>query len=350
MMLYCYGAFTTTTLKLLNCVSVCEILPAGVASALSECAETTEVLFFAGGVTCSPLGWQFPIWLLFLVLIALPAATVVIWLIRRLLPASHGIGMWAQSLRYPPMPVAAALRDCMTAPFVPRHWHWAAVLVLQRLMMVSVAVFLTTGLTISVGTCFISVWYLLFQVACRPYREDWVNSLAMVTCLCLVGISVLSSASSVFTTIGFDPSGTPLAHLVQQFDILMLVLLCLPLLVFGCHYAGNQPSLRRCSNSNGEGEVRARSGSGSIAALTALSSQGGLLSVAGVQIEGGLASAREQDARRQLLEEENRCLRQQLAQLEQDISALTEKNSAPAAAATGGVAAARGREGTGIRL
>ena len=40
-----------------------------------------------------------------------------------------------------------------------RHWHWAAVLVIQRLLMVSVSVFVNNDIGVSIGMMLVSLWY-----------------------------------------------------------------------------------------------------------------------------------------------------------------------------------------------
>jgi hypothetical protein len=128
-----------------------------------------------------------------------------------------------------------AVSACTTAPFRSRHWHWAAVLVIQRLVMVSVSVFVNIDVGVSIGVMLISIWFLLFQLQCQPYRLAWVNSLASIACMCLVTLTVLNSAAPVFVSVGFDPVDTPLQLVQDELEILMLMLLFLPPLFWLYH-------------------------------------------------------------------------------------------------------------------
>ena len=118
-------------------------------------------------------------------------------------------------------------------PFVERHWHWMAVVVLQRLLMVLVSVFINTDVAISLGIMLISLYFLLCQLLAKPYSTDWVNTLQLVANTCLLGLTILNSTTSVFLSVGFEPIGTPLERIQRQSDILMFVLLVVPPISFG---------------------------------------------------------------------------------------------------------------------
>ena len=67
-------------------------------------------------------------------LIAMPLVPVVVWLLCHLMPSESGIGKWARRQRCPQHLVMRAVKENGTEAFAPTHWHWAAVLALQRLV------------------------------------------------------------------------------------------------------------------------------------------------------------------------------------------------------------------------
>jgi hypothetical protein len=162
MFLYCYSSVTSAVFQLMNCTSVCS----------NHNNECQDVLFYAGNEDCDFAGWQFVLILLF-VLVLLPVIPVLVWVLKSL-PSSWKISSYVTSLGiriastsvFKAMklsPIAEASRASATAPYKPRHWHWAALLVLQRLGMVSIGVFFEEGVETSVGMMCISAWFLMFQ-------------------------------------------------------------------------------------------------------------------------------------------------------------------------------------------
>ena len=67
-------------------------------------------------------------------LVALPLVPVVLWLPCHFMPSGSAIGKWARRQRAPQHIVMRAVKENGTEPFVSTHWHWAAVLALQRLV------------------------------------------------------------------------------------------------------------------------------------------------------------------------------------------------------------------------
>jgi hypothetical protein len=95
MLLFSYGGFVDTVFRLLNCVPVCTAVRAGgLYSQTSDCTQTTSVLFYAGGEECG--GWQFPIWLLLLLVFALPLFPTLLWIALYTFPSSWCASSWVQ--------------------------------------------------------------------------------------------------------------------------------------------------------------------------------------------------------------------------------------------------------------
>ena len=78
-------------------------------------------------------------------------------------------------------------------PFVGSHWYWPAVLVAQRLIMVSVTVFVNDASLISDGVTLVAFFGLVVQLLAQPYRVQWVNTLQTVASACLVSLTIFAS-------------------------------------------------------------------------------------------------------------------------------------------------------------
>jgi hypothetical protein len=112
MLLFSYGSFSAVVFRLLHCVPVCNLAPAGQFTGnAAECTVATSVLFYAGEVKCG--SWQWPYWLLLLIVFVVPAAPTLLWIVRRVLPSSWYAGRWAASVRCPywmrPMQIFTAM-------------------------------------------------------------------------------------------------------------------------------------------------------------------------------------------------------------------------------------------------
>jgi predicted outer membrane repeat protein len=225
MLLYCYTMVTGSVIKLLHCVDV------------EDFAEGPQQrLFFAGKEPCDFLGWQLPILILLGVLVMLPTLPVTIWVLQHALPPSWETAMWisASERRMRAMEhiaVIEALVASMAAPFNAEHWHWGALLVLQRLLMVSVGTFLNVVMEASLGMVFVALWFMLLHVYSAPYKSQQANTVQAVASVCLLGITILNSIPSGFTSTGFDPAGT-LDYLEATVYAIMFSLLLVPLLAW----------------------------------------------------------------------------------------------------------------------
>jgi hypothetical protein len=125
-----------------------------------------------------------------------------------------------------------AIRGHVLEPFVPEQSHWAAVLMLQRLLTVACHALASSELQSELGVVIISVWFLLLQALVQPYRINWVNRIQLLSCWCLVMLTVLNIATnSVFVSLGVDVARTPLHHLAVTGNWMMFVLLWPPIIV-----------------------------------------------------------------------------------------------------------------------
>jgi hypothetical protein len=135
-----------------------------------------------------------------------------------------------------------AIVEYAAQPFAPANWHWASVLVLQRLMTAMCAALSTTGVESSVTVALISLLFLLLHLLVQPYRSNWVNILQGCANVCLVVLAILNSASGAFLSTGFDPhaDGSPtLQHFQTALEVLMLFTLFPTPLVYIWHMSAS---------------------------------------------------------------------------------------------------------------
>jgi predicted outer membrane repeat protein len=234
MLLYCYGGVTSAVFELLYCVDVC--------TSPGNSETCSSVLFYSGNTECA-MRWQLPIWILLAVIVMFPALTVIVWVLqesfvkpwkiaRCLRSTGSRIGSTAVARKFADSAVVRALGASVNEPFKAEHWHWAALLVLQRLLMVSVGNFVKISTAVSVGMSFVSACFLLVHVYAKPYKHQHANVTQTIASLCLLGITILNSVPSGFASSGFDPVGTPLDGLDVAVRTIMFVLLLIPLAVW----------------------------------------------------------------------------------------------------------------------
>jgi hypothetical protein len=235
LMLLSFSVISNATLKLLNC----------------ERVGNDRVLFYAGATKCGP--WQLLVYLLLLMLLLVPLAPVVVQLLC-LLPPSWSMAKWARTKHWPQHSVMQAIRRHATEPFEHEQRHWAAVLMLQRLLTVACHALSSSELQSALGVAIVSVWFLLLQALVRPYRKRWVNRLQLLSGWCLVMLTVLNSASSsVFVSVGVNVQRTPFAGLERGADWLMFLLLWPPVVMLLLCTSGlaKQSSCRCCKPRRG---------------------------------------------------------------------------------------------------
>jgi hypothetical protein len=248
LLLFTYISFASQAIRLLNCVHVGDL----------------HVLRYAGEQSCDFFGWQAPVVLLVAVLVLLPFIPVIRWLLNHrwarfqwLHPLHSFMELFASrdKLSYVVVEYAAQ-------PFVPANWHWASVLVLQRLLTAMCAALSTTGIESSVTVALVSLLFLLLHLLAQPYRSKWVNILQGCANVCLVVLAILNSASGAFLSTGFNPhaDGSPtLRHFQTALEVLMLLTLFPTPLVYIWHMSAF-PTCRCCIPRGGKRRERQQAG------------------------------------------------------------------------------------------
>jgi hypothetical protein len=150
LLLFTFTSFSEATLRLLNCIRID--------------GHTKDVLFYAGGTECDSTGWQLPLYVLLTMLVSIPLLPVCTWALCNS-PSSWAISKWARQLEVTSThSLLHAVGVRAVEPFVGHHWHWAAVLALQRLLTVMCQSLVQEGVVASVGITSVSFCFALFQV------------------------------------------------------------------------------------------------------------------------------------------------------------------------------------------
>jgi hypothetical protein len=185
-----------------------------------------SVLFYAGQTACPPhyIHWQAIIMLLFVLLTLLPFLPVCMWVLCRL-PSSWRIAKWDRDLRWPQQLMMRAIKDNATEPFTSEHWHFTALLALQRLATVLCRTFATEVVEASLVVSMISMFFLVLHMIARPYRVGWVNTLQLIASLCLVCLSMFETVLSAFISATYTIKGSPLEALCHRISYFMALLL-----------------------------------------------------------------------------------------------------------------------------
>jgi len=146
------------------------------------------VLFLAGATECG--GWQAPLYLLMLALVALPGVPLLVFCARQL-PEHWWLAQKAAAASYPAHPTAQALRAALTKAFAEEYWHWPALLALQRLLMVATPIFISDTLKSSIALAFVAFFMQNLQLSFAPYANADVNKLQKLASDCLLALAVL---------------------------------------------------------------------------------------------------------------------------------------------------------------
>jgi hypothetical protein len=205
LLLVAYATLTTTTLQLLRCIP----MPDG-----------KRVLFLAGATDCSYFGWQLPLYVLMLALVALPAAPLLVFGARRL-PPHWQLAKKAEAARFPASPTAQALRAALTKPFAEEYWHWPALLALQRLLMVATPILFSDTLASSVILAFIAFFMQNLQLSFTPYANADVNKLQKLASDCLLALALLNIPQRALSQASVDVDSAAQAPLKQVCDKLV---------------------------------------------------------------------------------------------------------------------------------
>jgi hypothetical protein len=171
--------------------------------------------------------------LLFVVSILLPLVPVCVWVLCRL-PSSWRVTKWAWNQQWPQQLMMRALKDNATEPFTPKHWHFTALLALQRLATVMCRTFATEAVEASLSVTMVSMFFLILQMIARPYRVGWVNTLQLIASISLVLLSILETVFSAFVSATYTINGSPLEAIGHRISYLMALLL-LPAPVYLLH-------------------------------------------------------------------------------------------------------------------
>jgi hypothetical protein len=210
-----YASLSHAALKLLRCQPV----------------GNQVVLFYAGETDCHLhyAHWQAAAMLLFVVLVLLPLLPICVWILHTKLPPSWWVVKWVRGQRWQttkPQLVIPAIKQYATEPFVAEHWHFAAVLALQRLSTVTCRTFAREAVEASLAVTMVSMCFLGFQMLARPYRVEWINALQLCASFCLVLLSILETVFSAFNSAAFTIEDSPLnafGHRVSYFMAALLI-------------------------------------------------------------------------------------------------------------------------------
>jgi hypothetical protein len=205
-----YASLTQAALKLLRCTSI----------------DGHRVLFYAGQTACPShyAHWQAVIMLLFMVSILLPLVPACVWVLCRL-PSSWRVTKWAWNQQWPQQLMMRALKDNATEPFRSEHWHFTALLALQRLVTMMCRTFATQAIEASLSVTMVSTVFLILQMVARPYRIGWVNTLQLIASFSLVLLSMFETVFSAFVSATYTIEGSPLEAMGHRISYLMALLL-----------------------------------------------------------------------------------------------------------------------------
>ena len=201
-------AFTTllmTTFKLLHCVPV----------------GSEAVVFRAAGVLCDKW-WRTPLFFVAAALL-LPMAAA---LAARASPAA---ALWWAARPWQRKAWAKAVATKMRAPFVCDCWHWAAVLALQRLVVVAVYAFVSETASRSVCQAFVMLCFLVLHTGCRPFAQPVVQHVQTALLIVLTLVAVLNVPLAVLQTGAFATiSSNPMDGIADRLNAAEAVLLVAP--------------------------------------------------------------------------------------------------------------------------
>jgi hypothetical protein len=218
LLLVAYATLTTTTLQLLSCTT----MPGD---------GGKRVLFLAGATECG--GWQAPLYLLMIALVAIPAVPLLVFGARHM-PPHWWLAQKARVAQFPAQPTAQALRSSLTKAFSDEYWHWPALLALQRLLMVAIPIFITNVLQSSLALAFVTFFMQNLQLSFTPYANADVNKLQKLASDCLLALAMLNIPQRSLQQASVDvdsPTELPLNRVCDRLDDVMALFLLAPLLL-----------------------------------------------------------------------------------------------------------------------
>jgi hypothetical protein len=201
-------AFTTlliTTFKLLHCVSVGD----------------ERVIFRAAGFSCDQW-WRAPLFLIAVILL-LP---VVVTLTAR---ASPAVSAWCAARPWQRTTWATPLVAKLQAPFVGGCWHWAAMLALQRLVVVGVYTFVGETVSRAVSQVLVMGCSLMLHTASRPFVHPASQHVQTALLVTLTLVAVINAPLATLQTSAVEPLPlSPMHGIADQLKVAEAVLLVFP--------------------------------------------------------------------------------------------------------------------------
>jgi hypothetical protein len=125
-----------------------------------------------------------------------------------------------------------AVQQHAAEPFTEAHWHWTAVLTLQRLATVMFRSLASERVVASLGVTIISFFLVVLQLLAHPYRLKRTNRLQLTAAVCLTLLSTLNLVQSAISSAGLDAEQVSSLVGLGCLDGIMLALLFPPPLLF----------------------------------------------------------------------------------------------------------------------
>ena len=127
---------------------------------------------------------------------------------------------------------AQAVARKLQAPFVGGCWHWAAVLALQRLVVVALYAFVNEAADRAVCQTFVMVCFAMLHVGSRPFVQPAVQHVQTALLSVLVLIAGLNAPLAILQTGAFTgitaTSANPVYSIKGRLQTAEAVLLVVP--------------------------------------------------------------------------------------------------------------------------
>jgi hypothetical protein len=129
---------------------------------------------------------------------------------------------WRRLIR---QPMVLAVQQHAAEPFRETHWHWTAVLTLQRLVTVMFRALTTERVVASLGVTMVSFFLVVLQLLAHPYRLKRTNRLKLTAAVCLTLLSMPNLIQRAFSSAGSDAEQTSSQVGLRCLDGVMLALI-----------------------------------------------------------------------------------------------------------------------------
>jgi hypothetical protein len=179
-------------------------------------------------LTACGLHWQWVVYLAPSVLVLVPLLLVVVWAVRSsvlsklsalLATGIAGVGSFDSRWYWP------AVQQHAAEPFRETHWHWTAVLTLQRLVTVMFRALTMERVVASLGVTVVSFFLVVLQLLAHPYRLKRTNRLQLTAAVCLTLLSMPNLIQRAFSSAGSDAEQTSSQVGLRCLDGVMLALI-----------------------------------------------------------------------------------------------------------------------------